>query len=170
MRRVSRFAVASVVSIAAVVALAIPAAAHEITEFSLSCSTVSATLTTDNPDIHPVTWNVKVGDGEFVAVPTTETHIGPVDQDVTVVTADISALTAALQGQTTTVQAFLSWAALPNGDQTFSGTVTCGTPPTPPPTPPPVVIQVLPVVAIPAPVTPTIVVAAPVPASARFTG
>jgi hypothetical protein len=161
MNRISRFVVVSVAAMAVVVALAIPAGAHEITDFSLSCTTVSATLTTDNPSIHPVTWNVKVGDADFVAVPTTETHVGPVDQDVTLVTADVSALTAGLQGQTVTVQAFLSWAALPDGDQTFSASVTCGIPPTPPAPP-----DVSPAVTDPT----TAPAAAPVLVNAHFTG
>jgi hypothetical protein len=117
------------------VSLGAPAGAHDITGFNLSCSTVSATVTTDNLSNPPYTWNVQLGNGSFQKVPTTET-VQPSSPgvDVRVVTGDISALTAGLHGQSANVTAFVSWAALPNGDQNFTGTITCGTTPTTVPT------------------------------------
>ena len=126
-----RLVAASVAAaVLAIVAVALPAGAHPVTGFTLSCDTVSATLTTDTPSIHPVTWNVKIGNGAFQQVTTTETSLGPPDQGMTVVSAHIAALTNELAGQSATVQAFISWAAQPNGEQTFSQSLTCGTPPT----------------------------------------
>jgi len=165
-----RLALVSVAAAGAVTMFAAPAGAHEITDFSLSCSTVSATLTTDNSTIHPVTWNIKVGNGAFQAVTTAETHVGPPDQDVTLVSANIASLTDGLQGQPTIVQAFLSWAALPNGDQNFEATITCGTTPTTttPPTTSTEPAQVAPAsVQRPVAVSPA---ALAVNASATFTG
>jgi len=123
-------AIAAAVSTAAIFTVALPAGAHPISAFTLTCDTVSATLTTDTPSIHPVTWNVRVGNGAFQKVPTTETLIGPPGQDVTTVSANIAPLTRGLAGQTATVQAFISWATQPNGEQTFIKTLTCGTPST----------------------------------------
>jgi hypothetical protein len=133
---------------------------------------VSATLTTDTPSIHPVTWNVKIGNGAFQQVTTTETSIGSPDQGMTVVSAHIAALTNELAGQSATVQAFISWAAQPNGEQTFSQSLTCGTPPTtaalPTVGPGAVRVSLAEVSVAPAPAA----APAPVPlvAAARFTG
>jgi hypothetical protein len=142
------------------VTLGAPAGAHEYSNFSLSCTSVSMTVTTDNLSNPPYTWNVKIGAGSFQTVPTTETvQPSSPDVDVRIVTGDISALTAGLQGATVTVTAFVSWAALPNGDQNLTGTVTCGTAPTTTTTP----TEVSPVVVTaPAVATaPTAVVATP---------
>jgi len=135
-----KLAMAAIACVGMLVVDALPAGAHEASGFSLSCDTVSATIAdTGTPDVndHPITWNVKVGAGAFQAVPTTETTIVPGDQEVTLAVGDISSLTAGLQGQTTTVQAFASWPSDPTGGTaTFSADVTCGSPPAPPSTAP----------------------------------
>ena len=159
-------------SVAAIVAVALPAGAHPVTGFTLSCDTVSATLTTVTPAIHPVTWNVKIGSGSFQKVTTTETPIGAPDQGMTVVSANIAALTHGLAGQTVTVQAFISWAAQPNGEQTFSKSVTCGTPPTTaaPPTVGSGAVQVSPAEVTVSPASDAAPAPVPLVAAARFTG
>jgi hypothetical protein len=165
-------AVATAASIATIVAVALPAEAHPITGFSLTCDTVFATLTTDTPSIHPVTWNVKVGNGGFQKVPTTETPIGSPGQDVTTVSANIARLTEGLAGQTAHVQAFISWAAQPTGEQTFSKSLTCGTPPTTaaPPTVGNTGVQVSPAEISVAPTPNGALAPIPLVAAARFTG
>jgi hypothetical protein len=121
--------------IAALVMWAVPAGAHEVSDFTVSCSTVSATVAdTGTPDAndHPMVWNVKVGSNDFVAVPSTETDVGGPDQDVVALTGDIADLTARLAGASATVEAFVSF---PSGTlPTQSASVTCGTPPTTSPT------------------------------------
>jgi hypothetical protein len=114
--------------VTALVLGALPAGAHELSGFTVTCTSVSATVAdTGTPDFndHPMVWNVRVGTGNFVVVPTTE-QVGPGDNEVTVVTGDISALTAALAGETVTVEAFVSF---PSGNlATVTATVTCGAP------------------------------------------
>jgi len=123
---------AACAAVAALVATwALPAGAHEISGFTVSCATVSATVAdTGTPDVddHPMVWNVRVGSGDFQTVPSTETNVGAPGEDVVSVSGDISSLTETLAGATATVEAFVSW---PNGTlPAMTGTVTCGTPPT----------------------------------------
>ena len=110
---------------------AVPAGAHESSAFTVSCTTVTATVAdTGTPDVndHPMVWNVRVGGGDFQVVPSTETNVGAPGEDVVNVSGDISSLTQNLAGATATVEAFVSWA---NGTlPAMTGTVTCGTPPT----------------------------------------
>ena len=142
-----RVAVGAMGATAALAVWALPAAAHEETGFAVSCDSVSATITdtgTQDLNDHPITWNVKIDDGTFQAVATSETHVGPADQDVTLATGDISSLTAGLAGQTVTVEAFASWPSEPTGGTpVFSAVVTCGVSP-PPPSTAPVTSQVSP--------------------------
>ncbi len=155
-----RFAVIAIAVAGTSVAVTLPAGAHEISAADISCTSVSATVTTDNLSLGPFTWSVKVGDGAFQQVTTTETSLpAPEGQAITLVTGDITSLTSGLQGQPASVQAFISWPGLPEGDQTFEATVTCGTVP---PTDPPAVV--------PPPQVAGEVVATPVVAAARFTG
>jgi hypothetical protein len=119
-----------------------PAGAHDVSGFSVSCSTVTATVAdTNTPDLndHPMVWNVRIDGGAFQLVTSTETNVGGPGEDVVTLTADISSFTSNLEGGSATVEAFVSF---PSGTlPAMTGTVTCGTTPTTPTTTPTTINQ-----------------------------
>ena len=160
----------AIVAILGVFALGGSASAHVASEVNITCSSVSGTITdtaTPNDNDHPITWNVKVGDASFQVVASTETPLTPGPNESTRVTADISALTATLNGTTATVSAFASW---PSGQSdVFSSPLTCGTAPavvSPPVAASPQTVEVSPAVAERAAAP----AAVPVAVAPRFTG
>jgi hypothetical protein len=119
------------VAVAALVATwAMPADAHEVSGFMVSCSTVQATISdtgTPDPNDHPMVWNVRIGSGPFEVVASAETNVGGPGEDTVTLSGDISLLTANLAGDTATVEAFVSF---PDGVlPPITATVTCGTAP-----------------------------------------
>ena len=149
--------VASSLFVAAVVAMiAGPAAGHELDSATITCSTVSGSFH-DFGDPRSPDRLARPGRCHGAqAVATTETPAAFVGSGTA--TADITALTSALNGTTATVTAFATW---PNGQTAAqSAELTCGVP-----------AQVGGIEAEAPAAAPSVAPAAvPVPAAARFTG
>jgi hypothetical protein len=101
------------------------ASANDLTGTTITCSEVSGSFVEFVKVDHPIVWHVKVNDGQFQTLPTTETPPGFIGAGTA--TADISSLTSGFAGQSVTVQAFASWTA--HQSQTVTETVTCDSPP-----------------------------------------
>ncbi len=132
-----------------VFALMVPASsANELKAVTINCTEVSGSFIDFVPVDHPIVWHVRVGNGAFQALPTTETPPGFIGSGTA--SADISALTSNLNGATVTVEAFATWVA--HTSATTSESVTCGTAPTtttaPPTTTTTIPIQVSPEVVV----------------------
>ena len=112
------------------------ASANDLKGTTITCTEVSGSFTDFVKVDHPIVWHVKINDGAFQTMPTTETPPGFIGSGTA--SADISSLTSGFAGQSITVQAFATWTA--NQSQTVTETVTCDSPPSsttttaPPPT------------------------------------
>jgi hypothetical protein len=113
------------------------ASANDLKGTTITCTEVSGSFVEFVAVDHPIVWHVKVNDGQFQAVPTTETPPGFIGAGTA--SADISSLTSGFAGQEITVQAFATWTG--HQSQTVTETVTCDSPPSstttttaPPPT------------------------------------
>ncbi len=103
--RISKAVGAVVVAVLALGALAVAASAHrETTAPSITCASVSASFADFGQLDHPVVWQVRIGNGAFQAVATHD-FVGPSGT----ASADISNLTAILQGVPTVIQVFVTW-------------------------------------------------------------
>lgn len=150
---------AIVVALATTLVLVASSGANEISGATITCTEVSGNFVDFVKVDHPIVWNVKINDGSFQAVTTTETPPGFIGSGTA--SADISSLTSGFAGQTITVQAFAQWATSKSG--TFTEQVTCDVPPSTSTT---TTTTTIPVIVSPEVVTaPTAVVAAP-----TFTG
>jgi len=122
-----------ILTLASVIAVALfttfllvgPASANVITDSSITCTTVSGKFIEFVTADHPIVWHVKVGDGNFQTVTTTETPPGFIGSGTA--SADISSLTSGFAGQTITIQAFAQWAT--GKSSTITDQVTCDSPP-----------------------------------------
>jgi hypothetical protein len=99
------------------------ASAHSLTGTTISCSTVSGTFQDFAATDHPIVWHVKVGNGSFQTVATTESPSAFVGTGTA--KADISAMADALHGVSGTVEAFATWPGQQSA--TTSQTLVCGT-------------------------------------------
>ena len=127
------------------------AVAHEGDIVSADCTSVSASFVDFASTDHPISFSVSVAGGASQTVAGVESP--PAFEGAGTATADISALTATLDGTSGSLSVYAFW----NGGQTATATytVTCGTPTPPPPTPPPPTPPTPP--APPAPPVPTVV-------------
>ena len=124
MTKLIRSAAAVAFGVALIAMLAGPAEGHESSTMSITCSTVSGTFGNFATGNHPIVWHVQVGSGAVQTVVTTETP--PAFLGSGSATADITALTAPLNGTTATVQAFATWPGGQSATQTAE--LTCGVP------------------------------------------
>jgi hypothetical protein len=121
-----------VLIVSSVVVLAGTAGAHSGQVISGDCAQVSASFSDFAAADHPISFQVSVGGAPFQTVAAVESPPNFVGAGTA--TADISSLTAVLQGSSGSVAVFAEWSAGQTDTATY--TVTCGTPPPPPTTPP----------------------------------
>ena len=137
------------------------ASANDLKGTTITCTEVSGSFVDFVKIDHPIVWHVKINDGAFQALPTTETPPGFIGSGTALRTSP--RLTSGFAGQSVTVQAFATWTA--HQSQTITETVTCEGPPTTTTTAPPTTTTIPVIVGGEVVSAPTAVVAEP-----SFTG
>jgi hypothetical protein len=130
MRAFTKGAFVASVAGALLFAFAGPAFSNYVTDMQITCSQVTANYSEFTAPEHPIVLHVSLN-----GVPQSVTTVpSPTSGESGTVTANISAITATLNGGSGVVSAFATWVPNQTSD-TVSATLTCGTVPTTPTTP-----------------------------------